>query len=231
LILFEGHYHGWSEALFHRYHAALDDLPAAGFGPALPGTDGMNGSPTNVVVCRWNDAGMLEQCLEQHRGKVAAVIMEPVMGNAGVIPPRPGYLQAVRELTLDHEALLVFDEVITGLRVAAGGAQEHYLVGPDITVISKALGAGYPVAAFGASREIMQPIVDGKLFHGGVYSGNAAVMAAAEAATNYILRTKQSMYPALWARADQLAGGLRDIWADGAFPISCSTSGRWYRCT
>ena len=211
LILFEGHYHGWSEAVFHRYHAPLESLPEAGFGPAIPGTSGMNGSPSNVVVCRWNDVDALDRCLTQHRGSIAAAIMEPVMGNAGVIPPKPGYLQAVRELTLDHDALLVFDEVITGMRVAAGGAQEHYLVQPDITVISKALGAGYPVAAFGGPRELMEVIADGRLFHGGVYSGNAAVMAAAEAVTGEILATKDSMYPALWARGDQLAAGLHEI--------------------
>lgn len=211
LILFEGHYHGWSEAVFQRYHAPLESLPAAGFGPAIPGTRGMNGSPSNVVVCRWNDVDALDRCLTQHRDGVAAVIMEPIMGNAGVIPPQPGYLQAARELTLDHDALLVFDEVITGMRVAAGGAQEHYLVQPDITVISKALGAGYPVAAFGASREIMEVIADGRLFHGGVYSGNAAVMAAAEAATGEILSARDSIYPALWATADRLAAGLHDI--------------------
>ena len=88
-------------------------------------------------------------------------MMEPVMANAGLNLPREGYLQAVRELTIDHGALLIFDEVITGMRVAPGGAQEHYLVTPDITVISKAVGGGYPVGAFGASAEIMDVIVGG----------------------------------------------------------------------
>ncbi|MCE9546165.1 MAG: aminotransferase class III-fold pyridoxal phosphate-dependent enzyme, partial [Planctomycetia bacterium] len=182
VIQFEGHYHGWSEAVFNRYHAPLELLNGRDYAPAMPGTLGMmNGGPTDSIVVRWNHPDALERCLEENRGQVAAVFMEPVMGNAGVIAPRPGYLERVRELTRDHGALLVFDEVISGLRVAAGGAQELYGIEPDITVVSKSVGGGYPVAAFGASREIMEPIVSGKLFHGGVYSGNAVVMAAAEA--------------------------------------------------
>src|SRR5262249_5297139 len=157
----------------------LSDLPAEGFGPAIPGTTGMSDGIKDVIVVQWNDLDALSRCLEKHGHEVAGVMMEPIMGNAGVILPREGYLQGVRELTLDHECLLIFDEVITGMRVAAGGAQEHYLVTPDITVISKAVGGGYPIGAFGASAELMDKIVRGSLFHGGVFSGNAVVMAAA----------------------------------------------------
>ena len=153
IILFEGHYHGWSEAVFNRYHAPLEELPESGFGPAIPGTTGMNGAPYDVIVVRWNDKDALERCLEEHGDSVAACMMEPIMGNAGVIPPEPGYLQELREATLDRDILLIFDEVITGIRVAAGGAQEYFQVVPDITIISKALGGGFPVAAFGASRD------------------------------------------------------------------------------
>ncbi len=123
LIMFEGHYHGWSEAVFNRYHAPLADLPAEGFGPAIPGTTGMSDGIQDVIVCQWNDLDALERCLQKHGSEVAAVMMEPVMGNAGLNLPRDGYLQAVRELTLDHDCLLVFDEVITGMRVAPGGAK------------------------------------------------------------------------------------------------------------
>jgi glutamate-1-semialdehyde 2,1-aminomutase len=211
LVVFEGHYHGWSEGVFNRYHAQLDELPAKGYGPAIPGTVGMSSALDDVIVCRWNNLDVLEACLKEHAGQVAAVLMEPVMGNGGTIAPRPGYLQGVREMTLDQDVLLMFDEVITGMRVAAGGAQEHYLVQPDITIISKVLGAGYPVAAFGAPREIMDLIVQRKVFHGGVFSANAAVMAAAEAATGRILALRDTLYPALYGVADQLAGGFDEI--------------------
>ena len=98
LIQFEGHYHGWSDTLFNRYHAPLEDLPTGPYGPAIPGTQGLNGAPHDNLVCRWNDVDALEQCLNDHRGQVAGVIMEPVMGNAGTIPPLPGYLETVPRL-------------------------------------------------------------------------------------------------------------------------------------
>ena len=211
LIMFEGHYHGWSEAVFNRYHAPLSDLPAEGFGPAIPGTTGMSDGIFDVLVVQWNDIETLSRCLERHGHDVAAVMMEPVMGNAGVHAPKEGYLQAVRELTRDYDVLLIFDEVITGMRVAAGGAQERYLVTPDITVISKALGGGYPVAAFGASLDIMNSIVAGRLFHGGVFSGNAVVMAAAEGVLDTVLADRDGIYSHLEALGDLLAGGIGEI--------------------
>ena len=211
LVMFEGHYHGWSEAVFSRYHAPLNELPAEGFGPAIPGTNGMSTAMSDVIAVQWNDIDALERCLQKHGGEVAAVMMEPVMGNAGVNLPRDGYLQAVRELTCDYGCLLIFDEVISGMRVAAGGAQEHYMVAPDITVVSKAIGGGYPVAAFGASAEIMDTIVSGRLFHGGVFSGNAVVMAAAEAVLDTVLADKEAMYGYLHGLADQLAAGIHEI--------------------
>jgi glutamate-1-semialdehyde 2,1-aminomutase len=211
IVLFEGHYHGWSDALFHQYHAVQENLTDQVAAPAIPGTAGMDGAPHNAFVVSWNDTGALEQALEQLADSVAAVIMEPVMGNAGVIAPEPGYLSAVREITRRHGALLIFDEVITGFRVAAGGAQQRYGVTPDITVLSKVLGSGFPVAAFGASAEIMDAIVSGKMFHGGVYAGNALVLSAADAVVTKVLAEQTSLYAGLDARAEQLADGMREI--------------------
>ena len=211
LIMFEGHYHGWSEAVFNRYHAPLADLPAEGFGPAIPGTSGMTDGIYDVITVQWNDLDALTRCLERHGSEVAAIMMEPVMGNAGLVMPHEGYLPAVRELTLDHDCLLIFDEVITGMRVSPGGAQEHFLVTPDITVISKALGGGYPIGAFGASAEIMDKIVRGPLFHGGVFSGNAVVMSAAEAVLDTVLADRTGIYGRMNAIADQLTAGIDEI--------------------
>jgi len=211
IILFEGHYHGWSDAVFHRYHAAMEELSDDPIRPALPGTDGMNGAPHDAYVVSWNDVNALSKALEQMSGSVAAVVMEPVMGNASVIPPRPGYLAAVREITRQHGALLIFDEVITGMRVAAGGAQQLYGVTPDITVLSKALAGGFPVAAFGASADIMDLVASGKVFHGGVYSGNALVLAAAHAVLLRVLAEQDSLYAELEERGKQLADGIREI--------------------
>jgi glutamate-1-semialdehyde 2,1-aminomutase len=210
IILFEGHYHGWSDPLFHQYHAPVE-LLEAGQGQARPGTAGMNGAPRDVLLLEWNDLDAQADAFRAHSGHVAAVVMEPVMGNSGLIPPLPGFLEGVRTLTRESGTMLVFDEVITGMRVAAGGAQERYGVRPDITVISKALGGGYPVAAFGASAQIMQMIVNGTLFHGGVYSGNATSMAAADAVLDAILADPAGMYRRLEDLAVRLARGLEEI--------------------
>ena len=210
IILFEGHYHGWSDAVFHKYHASEEPGREASH-PAISGTEGMNGAPYDAFVIPWNDAAALSTALESMPGSVAAVLMEPVMGNAGVIPPLPGYLSAVRDLTSAHGTLLIFDEVITGLRVAAGGAQQLFGVKPDLTVLSKALGAGFPIAAFGGAAVIMELVASGRMFHGGVYAGNAMVLAAADAVLSEVLAEGSALYSRLNARADQLAGGLGQI--------------------
>lgn len=211
VIAFEGQYHGWSDVVFHRYHAPLDELPAVGYGPALPGTKGMNGAPYDLIVCEWNKPEALARCLAEHGADVAAIITEPISGNCGLLPPLPGYLERMRELATEYQALLIFDEVITGLRVSKGGAQEHYGVRPDLTVVSKALGGGFPVAAFGAAKPIMDLIVRGEVFHGGVFSGNATAMAASEAVLDEVLAEGDAMYRRLHELGDELAAGLRSI--------------------
>jgi glutamate-1-semialdehyde 2,1-aminomutase len=211
VIAFEGHYHGSSDGVFHQYHAPLENLSEGPYGPAIPGTLGMNGAPQDLLVCRWNSPEALEKCLSDHGEDVAAVIMEPVMGNAGVIPPQPGYLDISRALAHEYGALLIFDEVITGMRVAPGGAQQRYGIEADITVLSKALGGGFPISAIGSTREIMRSIVEERLFHGGVYSGNSLVMAAADAVLNEIHREGPAIYRHLEEVSAELAHGIDEI--------------------
>jgi glutamate-1-semialdehyde 2,1-aminomutase len=225
VIAFEGHYHGSSDSTFHGYHAPLESLPEGPYGPAIPGTLGMNGAPHDLLVCRWNSPEALEKCLSDHAGEVAAVIMEPVMGNAAVIPPQPGYLEVARALAHEFGALLIFDEVITGMRVAPGGAQERYGVEADITVLSKALGGGFPISAVASSRDIMQSIVDGRLFHGGVYSGNAMVMAAAEAVLDEIERNGSVLYRQLEDVSTEFSRGVDQILGRLGIPHSVQQVG------
>ncbi len=218
LVVFEGNYHGWSDAVFHKYHAPLEELPDEPGAPVLAGTLGMNGAPHNVYAARWGDLDFLDRIFARHRGQIAAVILEPVMGNAGVIPPPAGFLEGLRERVHAEGALLVFDEVITGLRIAAGGAQERYGVPADLTILSKALGCGVPVAAFGGSRELMQGVAEGRIFHGGVYSGNALVLSAADAVLSRILELGDSLYETLESRGAQLAAGLGEIFGRHSIP-------------
>ncbi len=210
VVVFEGHYHGWSESAFHRYHAPLDDLRSSDYGPAAPGTEGMNG-PEGLVVTRYNNVQALEKCLHHHRGDVAAIVLEPVMGNAGVIPPNDGFLDEVRRLSSECGALMVFDEVISGIRLSPGGAQDLYRIRPDLTIVSKALGSGFPVAAFGGRRGVMEVIESGRVFHGGVYSANAMVMAAADAVLDHLEAHGSRIYSHLRDVGNALATGLDEV--------------------
>lgn len=219
LIIFEGGYHGWSEAVFNRYHAPLEELDYEYFGPAIPGTSGMmGGGPVDLLVVRYNNLDAVHRCLEAHAGDVAGILLEPIQGNTGVLPPSKDFLRGLREAATSTGALLMFDEVITGFRVAAGGAQQLYGVRPDITIISKALGSGFPIGAFGASAEIMDVIVQGKMFHGGVFSANALVMSAAEAVLDKILGNSQNIYSHLNHVGDVFAEGLRTVFGGLGIP-------------
>ncbi len=182
VVTFEGHYHGWSETVLRKV------APNLGARDVLPGAPGMIPEAlSHTLQLPWNDADALAELLDRTGSSVAAVILEPVLANDGVAAPADGYLQRVRELTTKHGAVLIFDEVISGFRVAAGGAQARYGVVPDLTVVSKVMGGGFPVAAFGGSREIMAPLARNEALHAGVYAGNHLAMSAVTASLEKIL--------------------------------------------
>lgn len=218
IVLFEGHYHGSTDSVFHRYHASPEQLAAREPHEVIAGTQGMNGAPHNAYVIPWNNIEALTDLL-QRDPDIAAVIMEPVMGNGGVIPPAPGYLQAVRKLTNDYGIVLIFDEVISGFRVARGGAQERYGVQADITMLAKAMGGGVPVGAVGGRAEIMQQLVNGTVFHGGVHSGNPFSMAGALATQQAYEQNGEAIYGLLEENTKRLADGLYKIFAEINVPI------------
>jgi len=218
LVAFEGHYHGSTDATYHRYHAPLEELMARGPGAPMPGTEGMAGAPRNMLVLPWNNRELLGELLEREGERVAAVIMEPVMGNSGVIPPADGFLQYVRDATKKCGALLILDEVITGFRVARGGAQEHYGVEADITMLGKAMSGGAPLCAVGGRRDIFSQLVDRKVFHGGVYSGNPMAVAGALAAQE-LFKSDPSIIRKLWRAPERLAAGLREIFREVGIPV------------
>jgi glutamate-1-semialdehyde 2,1-aminomutase len=172
LVKFEGCYHGHADSL----------LVKAGSGVATLGLPDSPGVPAalaeNTITVPFNNADALETLFAEH-ADIAAVIIEPVVGNMGCVPPQPGYLEAVRKLTRDHGALLIFDEVMTGFRVARGGAQERYGITPDITTLGKIIGGGLPVGAYGGSREIMNHVAPaGPVYQAGTLSGNPLSMTA-----------------------------------------------------
>ncbi len=172
IVKFEGGYHGHADSL----------LVKAGSGVATLGLPDSPGVPAvlaeNTITLPFNDAEALEQAFAKH-DDIAGVIIEPVVGNMGCVPPRTGYLEAVRAVTTKHGALLIFDEVMTGFRLARGGAQERYGIKPDITTLGKIIGGGLPVGAYGGSREIMNHVAPaGPVYQAGTLSGNPLSMTA-----------------------------------------------------
>src|SRR5207245_7510518 len=173
LIKFAGGYHGHADAL----------LVEAGSGVAtlgIPGTPGITaGAAGDTLVAPFNALAEVEVAMTRWPGQIAAVIVEPVAGNMGVVPPAPGFLEGLRRLTYDDGSLLIFDEVITGFRVARGGAQERFCVTPDLTCLGKVLGGGLPIGAYGGRRDIMEQVAPaGPVYQAGTLSGNPLAVAA-----------------------------------------------------
>jgi glutamate-1-semialdehyde 2,1-aminomutase len=201
IIKCEGGYHGHSDALLAKAGSGLATL-------GIPDTPGVPADFTAMTITvPYNDSDAVRQVLEARGSEIACMILEPVAGNMGVVPPQPNYLADLRELTLKHNVLLLFDEVITGFRLGMGGAQEFFGVNPDLTTLGKIIGGGFPVGAYGGKREIMELIApSGPVYQAGTLSGNPiAVTAGIE--TLKIL-SEPGVYASLERKAAQLENGL-----------------------
>ena len=218
IVKFEGGYHGHSDAL----------LVAAGSGAAshgVPDSAGVTASfSRDTLVARYNDARSVETLFDRFPKEIACVIVEPVAGNMGVVPPAPGFLEGLRDLTRSASALLVFDEVITGFRVAYGGAQQLYGITPDITCLGKIIGGGMPVGAYGGREEIMQVVAPlGPMYQAGTLSGNPVAVAAG--ATTLGLLREPSVYAALESKGRRLQAGFEHVFADAGAPLTVNRVG------
>ncbi len=200
VVKFAGHYHGWLDSVL----TGTAHLP-----PGLPETAGQPLSAlADIVVVDWNDEDVLRRIIVDAGDRLAAVIMEPMACNAGVIPPRAGYLELARELTSNAGALLVFDEVITGFRVAPGGAQEVFGVVPDLAVVAKALGNGFPISAFGGRADLMELVASNRAMHAGTFNGGGVSVAAANATLDVLLAEDGAGYAHMRALGLRLMEGL-----------------------
>ena len=196
------------------YHGHVDYLLAkAGSGVATFGLSDSGGVPEdfarNTLTIPFNDAEALKTTIEANSDEIACLILEPIMGNMGIIPPRDGYLNELREITEQHGIVLIFDEVITGFRVAYGGAQSLYNVTPDMTCLGKVIGGGLPVGAYGGKREIMKCVApEGDVYQAGTLSGNPLAVSAGLTTLSHL--AEPGVYDQLENRASSLANGLAD---------------------
>ncbi|HYY93506.1 MAG TPA: glutamate-1-semialdehyde 2,1-aminomutase [Pyrinomonadaceae bacterium] len=212
IVKFEGCYHGHGDSLLVKAGSGVATL-------GLPDSPGVTSSVAHdTITAPFNDAAALEQVFDEHGADIAAVIVEPVVGNMGCVPPRQGYPQALRDITERHGALLIFDEVMTGFRLARGGAQELYEVTPDLTTLGKIIGGGLPVGAYGGRRDIMEQVAPaGPVYQAGTLSGNPLAMTAG-LATLRRLRDR-----AIYERLEQAGQRLCEALAEAAREAGVAT--------
>jgi glutamate-1-semialdehyde 2,1-aminomutase len=217
VVKFEGCYHGHADAF----------LVKAGSGATTLGTPTSPGVPkqaaADTLLARYNDLASVDDVLRQHRGQVAAIIVEPIAGNMGVVPPADGFLSGLRDRCTVHGIVLVFDEVISGFRASAGGAQAVYGVRPDLTCLGKIIGGGLPVGAYGGRADIMSLVAPaGPVYQAGTLSGNPLAMTAGLWALN---RLTPKLYATLAARGRQLAAGLAQAARAAKVPLQVNAFG------
>ncbi len=219
-IKFEGHYHGWYDDYLVTAHPQLPASLGHRNDPVkIPDSSGLNRRALeDTIVVPWNDIDALERAVANERGQIAAVITEGIMANMGVIPPREGYLQQVRELTRAENILLVLDETVTGCRIGPGGCQELYGVDADLVTMGKGLGAGLPVAAFMGPAEIMNALEWGGVLHYGTQNASRAGMFAARANLSTLLADDGAVYRHTWLIGEALREGLNGVFAETGTP-------------
>ncbi|SDM04723.1 glutamate-1-semialdehyde 2,1-aminomutase [Halarsenatibacter silvermanii] len=218
IIKFTGNYHGHGDSF----------LIKAGSGPATLGLPDSPGVPEDLasltISVPYNDEEAIQKVFEKEGDDIAAVILEPVAANMGVVPPQPGFLEFLRRITSEEGAVLIFDEVMTGFRVAAGGAQEYYEVEPDLTCLGKIIGAGFPVGAFGGKAEIMDEVAPkGPVYQAGTLSGNPLAMTAGLEMMKLI--QQEGVYEELKNKSDYLREGMEELKREIDLPLSINQVG------
>jgi glutamate-1-semialdehyde 2,1-aminomutase len=202
VVKFAGAYHGHSDGLLADAGSGIATL-------GIPGSAGVPGSvAATTIVLPFNDPVAVSRTFDAHAGRIAAIVVEPVIANSGVIAPAPGFLERLRDLTSEHGALLIFDEVISGFRLARGGAQERFAIRPDLTTLGKVIGGGMPIGAYGGRRDLMALVApDGPVYQAGTLSGHPLSMAAGSATLSQLTTAR---YADLDVAVAELADGLAD---------------------
>ncbi|MBX9471930.1 aspartate aminotransferase family protein [Microcella sp.] len=211
VLKFEGHYHGWLDPALFSLHPALELAGPADTPHVVPGTGGQQMSGGfDLVIAPWNDLGALTSLLVKHHDDIAAIVLEPLLCNTGCISPAPGFLEAVRALCDEYGIVLIFDEVITGFRLAPGGAQEYFGVTPDLAVFGKAIAGGIPVAAIAGSAKVMGVVAGGTVSHAGTFNSNPVGMAATVATLTHLRDHRDEVYSHMQSLGGMLMQGIRE---------------------
>jgi glutamate-1-semialdehyde 2,1-aminomutase len=218
VVKFEGHYHGWFDTILVSVAPPLDQAgPEDAPRPHLPSGGQSAVAAGDVAVLPWNNLEAVRRYLEAHATETAALIMEPILCNTSVVVPRAGYLEGVRALCDQYGVVLIFDEVITGFRVALSGAQGRLGVTPDLSVFAKALAGGFPIGAVVGKRPIMELTGNGSVLHGGSFNGHTASIAAGLATLAELSR--EGVYEQMEARGEALMDGLRQVARQAGLPF------------
>jgi glutamate-1-semialdehyde 2,1-aminomutase len=218
IIKFSGCYHGHADMLLVQAGSGVATL-------GLPDSPGVTpGAAGDTLVARYNDLDSVESLLKSNPEQVAGIIVEPVAGNLGVVPPEPGFLEGLRQLATEHGALLIFDEVLCGFRVAPGGAVELYGVAPDLITLGKVVGGGLPLAGYAGRREIMQTVAPaGPMYQAGTLSGNPVAVAAGLSTLRQL--REPGVFEGIVAKTDGLMTGIRDAAAEAGVPVYVTSVG------
>ena len=209
IVKFEGHYHGWTDNVFVSVNPSLDEAGEESSPRSVAQTPGQSISALeDVITLPWNNLEILNQLIKSKHNEVAAIIMEPINCNTGAIMPLPGYLEGVRKLCSEYDIVLIFDEVITGFRVALEGAQGLLGITPDLAVFAKALAAGFPLAAIAGKRSIMDLLHTKSVMHGGTYNANVLVVAACLATIQELEANNCAAYKTMKENGRLLIDGL-----------------------
>ena len=212
ILKFEGHYHGWMDSVNWSVHPSIAEAGPEDSPVPVGESSGMDqATAEGLVICQWNDAKLLEKAFKKHGSEIAGVIMEPILANTNCILPNSEFLDAVQKLCKENGSLLAFDEVITGFRIAKGGAQEYLGVTPDLATYAKSMAGGFPIAMIAGRREVMDLIGDGTVYHGGSFNSNVMSISATYASLKHIQTQGDAFYAELNAKGLRLMDGLRDV--------------------
>ena len=221
ILKFEGNYHGHADSL----------LVKAGSGALTLGVPNSPGIPEDLakhtLTVNYNDIDSVKEAFKEFGDDIACIIVEPVAGNMNCIPPVPGFLEGLRDVCDEYGSVLIFDEVMTGFRVAPGGAQERYSITPDLTTLGKVIGGGMPVGAFGGKKEVMDYIAPvGPVYQAGTLSGNPVAMSAGLAALQQL--STPGLYDQLYQRVDALVDGLQERANRAGVPMTTNRAGSMF---